>query len=167
MTGARQDVYARLLGQAAREAAEFERAELPREPRLRLAILTCMDARMDVEQLLGLAAGDANILRNAGAVASDDAIRSLILSQQLLGTDEVIVLGHTGCGLHDLADAELRAQLARSTGRRSDVHFGAFHDLEAHVRAQVERLTRHPWIRRVPVHGLIYEVETGRVRELE
>jgi carbonic anhydrase len=144
----------------------FDRSALTAAPLTGLAILACMDARLDVEEALGLRTGDAHIIRNAGALASDDAIRSLIVSQQLLGTDEIIVIGHTGCGLLAIDESALRERLGEETGRALDVRFGTFPDLEESVRAQVDRLRAHPWIKRVPIHGLIYEVETGRLREV-
>jgi carbonic anhydrase len=144
----------------------FDRSALTAAPLTGLAILACMDARLDVEEALGLRTGDAHIIRNAGALASDDAIRSLIVSQQLLGTDEIIVIGHTGCGLLAIDETALRDRLGEETGRALDVRFGTFPDLEESVRAQVDRLRTHPWIKHVPIHGLIYEVETGRLREV-
>jgi carbonic anhydrase len=125
-----------------------------------------MDTRMVVEDIFGLRPGDANILRNAGAVASHDAIRSLLLSHHVLGTSEIIVLGHSGCGLDDLDQDGLRERLAAQTGQPSDTRFGTFDDLDAHVRRQVEKIREHPWIGAVPVHGMVYEVETGVVREV-
>jgi carbonic anhydrase len=144
----------------------FDRSALTAAPLTGLAILACMDARLDVEEALGLRTGDAHIIRNAGALASDDAIRSLIISQQLLGTDEVIVIGHTGCGLLAIDENALRDRLGSETGRALDIKFGAFPDLAASVRTQVERLRTHAWIKRVPIHGLIYDVETGRLHEV-
>ena len=114
--------------------------------------------------IFGLRPGDANVLRNAGAVATDDVIRSLVLSQRVLGTREVVVLGHTGCGLHRLREDRLRADLAIESGAPVEITFGAFDDIDDHVRRQVARLAEHPLILDVPVHGLVYEVETGRVR---
>ncbi len=121
---------------------------------------------MVVEDVFGLRPGDANILRNAGAVATEDAIRSLLLSRHVLGRSEIIVLGHTGCGMNGLEDQALRARLELQTGQPSDTRFGAFSDVDAHVTRQVERIKAHPWIGRLPVHGLVYEVETGLVREV-
>jgi len=120
---------------------------------------------MAVEDIFGLRPGDVNIIRNAGAVASQDAIRSLLLSRHVLGTREIVVLGHTGCGMLGLDDDELRQRLEGATGQPSDTRFGSFSDIDTHVRRQVERIEAHPWIGEVPVHGLIYEVETGLVRE--
>ena len=121
---------------------------------------------MVVEDIFGLRPGDVNIIRNAGGVASLDALRSLLLSRHVLGTHEIVVLGHTGCGLEGLDGDDLRARLERQTGQQSKTHFGSFVDLDAHVRRQVERIQEHPWIGQVPVHGLVYEVETGLIREV-
>jgi carbonic anhydrase len=125
-----------------------------------------MDARLDVEEALGLRTGDAHIIRNAGGLATEDAIRSIIISQHVLGTNEILVIGHTLCGLLGADEVALRDRLERQTGRRLEVAFGSFADLDECVRAQVERLRTHPWIRRVPVHGLIFEVESGRLYEI-
>jgi carbonic anhydrase len=125
-----------------------------------------MDARLDVEEALGLRAGDAHIIRNAGGLATEDAIRSLIISQQLLGTDEIVVIGHTRCGLEGADETGLRARLAKETGRSLDLGFGSFADLGENVRRQVDVLREHPWLKRVPVHGLVFEVESGRLYEV-
>ena len=110
--------------------------------------------------------GDAHIIRNAGALATDDVIRSLIVSQQLLGTREIAVIAHTRCGLHDADEDALRLRIADSTGTETQMGFGAFADLEAMVREQVEILLDEPRLLATPVHGLIYEVETGRLRRV-
>jgi carbonic anhydrase len=158
--------YARALAENERYAAQFDRSALPLPPGRKLAVLACMDARLTVEDVLGLRTGDAHIIRNAGGLASDDAIRSMVISQQLLGTEEVIVIEHTGCGMLTFRDDEVRRELAAKTGRDVDLAFLAFAELEANLRAQVERIRAHPWIKDVPVHGLVYEVETGRLREV-
>jgi carbonic anhydrase len=163
---ARSPEYARLLAENDRYVDAFDRSALTAAPLTGLAVVACMDARLDVEEALGLRTGDAHIIRNAGGLATDDAIRSLVVSQQLLGTDEIVVIMHTGCGLHDADEGELRERLVAETGRRLDVPFGSFHDLEDTLRRQVDRLRTHAWLRRVPVHGLIFEVETGRLREI-
>jgi carbonic anhydrase len=166
MAEGRTDEFARLMDENERYTDAFDRSALTAAPLTGLAILACMDARLDVEEALGLRTGDAHIIRNAGAVASDDAIRSLIISQQLLGTDEVIVIGHTRCGLLDIDETALRERLGSETGRALDIRFGAFSDLADSIRIQVDRLRTHAWIKRVPIHGLIYEVETGRLHEV-
>jgi carbonic anhydrase len=167
LTGERSPELERLLRENDRFVDQFDRSRLGPAPLSGLAILTCMDARISIEDIFGLRPGEANVIRNAGAVASEDAIRSLVLSQSVLGSRTVVVLGHTGCGLQDLREEELRVHLAQQTGRRSETRFGTFHDLAEHVRTQVQRLRAHPWVLDVPVQGLIYEVETGRVREVE
>jgi carbonic anhydrase len=163
----RSQEFARLLAENERYVESFDRSALTAAPLSGLAILACMDARLDVGEALGLRTGDAHIIRNAGGLATDDAIRSLIVSQQLLGTDEIVVIGHTGCGLHNADEAALRDHLATASGRRLDIGFGSFDDLESMVRQQVDRLRTHAWLRRVPVHGLIFEVETGRLRQVD
>jgi len=158
--------YARALSENERYAKQFDRSSLPLPPGRRLAVVACMDARLTVEDVLGLRTGDAHIIRNAGGLATDDAIRSLVISQNLLGTEEVIVIEHTGCGMLTFRDQEVRADLAARTGEEVDLPLLAFPDLDSNLRAQIDRIQSHPWIKAVPVHGLIYEVETGRLREV-
>ena len=156
----------RVLVENARYAAQFDRSGLPLPPGRRLAILACMDARLSVEDVLGLRTGDAHIIRNAGGLATDDAIRSLVISQHLLGTEEIIVIEHTGCGMLTFEDEPVRASIAQSTGVRIDLPLHPFPDLEANLRSQVQRIRSHPWVKDVPVSGLVYEVETGRLRQV-
>ncbi len=154
----------RTLADNARYAAQFDLAELPLLPGRGLAVLACMDARLTVEDVLGLRAGDANIIRNAGGLATDDAIRSLVISQHLLGTREILVIEHTGCGMLTFEDDVVQKSIAEATGVRIDLPLHPFPDLEANLRAQVQRIRSHPWLNAVPVTGLVYEVETGRLR---
>lgn len=135
-------------------------------PSCRVAIVACMDTRLNVASILGLATGDAHIIRNAGGLATDDAIRSLVISQHLLGTSEVIVVGHTDCGMLMFEDEPIRAQISAETGVALDLPLHPFSDLESSLSDQVDRIRAHPWIKPVPVSGLIYEVETGRVRQV-
>ena len=158
--------FERVLTENDRYAAQFDRSGLPLPPGRRLAVLACMDARLTVEDVLGLRTGDAHIIRNAGGLATDDAIRSLVISQQLLGTDEVLVIEHTGCGMLTFQDADVHADLVKKTGSDVDLAFHAFPDLDTNLRAQVEKIREHPWIKDVPVHGLVYDVESGRLREV-
>jgi carbonic anhydrase len=158
--------YDRVLAENLRYVDAFDRSALTAAPLTGLAILACMDARLDVEEALGLRTGDAHIIRNAGGHASEDAIRSLVVSQQRLGTDEVLVIGHTRCGLQNLDEDELRTELTDRTGRRLELEFGSFADVDDMVRAQVEILRAHPWIQASGIHGLVFEVETGRLREV-
>src|SRR5829696_4558210 len=157
--------FDRLLEQNERFAEAFDRSALTAAPLTGLAILTCMDARIDVEDALGLRVGDAHIIRNAGGLASVDAIRSLVVSQQLLGTREIVVIGHTRCGLHEADEAAIRERIEDTTGFATDMELGAFADLDAMVRDQVEILRDEPALLDAPVHGLVYEVETGRLRQ--
>lgn len=164
--GGEPDEYARILDENRRYVEAFDRSALTAAPLSGLAIIACMDARLDVEETLGLRTGDAHIIRNAGGLATDDVIRSLIVSQELLGTDEVLVIGHTGCGLEGADEAAIRNDLTARTGRRLDLTLGSFTNVEASVVAQVERLRAHPWVRPVPIHGLVFDVATGRLTEV-
>ena len=161
-----QSEFDRILEQNQRFTEAFDRSALTAAPLTGLAILTCMDARIDVEDALGLRVGDAHIIRNAGGLASEDAIRSLVVSQQLLGTREILVIAHTGCGLHGASESDLRQRVELSTGTATEMGFGAFVDLETMVREQVELLLDEPSLLETPIRGLVYEVETGRLREV-
>jgi carbonic anhydrase len=156
--------FERAIAENARYADQFDRSSLPLPPGRRLAVLACMDARLTVEDVLGLRTGDAHIIRNAGGLATDDAIRSLVISQHLLGTGEIIVIEHTGCGMLTFEDEPVRQKIARDQGVSVDLPLLPFRDLEANLRDQVRRIREHPWVKDVPVHGAIYEVETGRLR---
>jgi carbonic anhydrase len=158
--------YERILEENSRFTEAFDRSALTAAPLTGIAILACMDARIDVEDALGLRVGDAHIIRNAGGFATQDAIRSLVVSQQLLGTREILVVAHTGCGLHGADEAAIRRRVQATTAHATDLVFGAFADLEAMVREQVRVLRARPDLLRVSIHGLIYEVETGRLRQL-
>ena len=158
--------FGRILAENERYTESFDRSALTAAPLRGIAIVACMDARLDVEETLGLRTGDAHIIRNAGGLATDDVIRSLIISQTLLGTDEIVVIGHTGCGLQGADEAAIHAQLAESSGVELDMGFGSFDDVETSVRASVERLRAHPWVSTTRVHGLVFDVATGRLLEL-
>ncbi len=158
--------FARILAENERYTEAFDRSALTAAPLRGIAIVACMDARLDVEETLGLRTGDAHIIRNAGGIATDDVIRSLIVSQALLGTNEIVVIGHTRCGLLGADEDAIRGRLAEATGVDLDVAFGSFDDLEASVLASVERLRAHPWVDAMRVHGLVFDVGTGRLREL-
>ena len=161
--------YTRLLAENQRYIEAFDRSALTAAPLSGLAILACMDARLDVEETLGLRTGDAHIIRNAGGLVTDDVIRSLIVSQQLLGTNEILVIQHTGCGLHDVDEEALREHVAAEVGVTAEdvgIEFGGFSDLATSVRTQVALLREHQLLRRVPVHGLVFDVMTGRLHEV-
>jgi carbonic anhydrase len=139
--------------------------ELTAIPRKHLAIITCMDARIDPQRALGLELGDAHVLRNAGAIVSDDVLRSLVLSQRVLETRSVAVMAHTECGLRDIHDDELVRQLTLETGKAPPFAFGAFHNLDEHVHREVERVRACPWLLHVnDVRGYVLDVSDGSVR---
>ncbi len=158
--------YERILTANARYAADPARSSLAPPSAPHLAVLTCMDARIDPIAALGLRLGEAHVIRNAGALATDDAVRSLVISQRLLGTGEVLVIGHTDCGMLRFEDETARAELAAETGAVVDLPLLPFEDLGASVTRQVDVIRAHPWTKDVPVHGLVFDVETGRLREV-
>jgi carbonic anhydrase len=150
-------------------ARSFNQGSLPMPPGRKLAVVACMDARLVVSQILGLKAGDAHVIRNAGGIVTDDALRSLIISHHLLGTQEFIVINHTDCGMLTFKDSDLLARLEKETGTAAvaPVHFHAFDNLEENVRRQVQRIRSHPWIpKQIPVRGFIYDVKTGKLNEV-
>jgi carbonic anhydrase len=157
----------RALAENVAFASAFDRSKLGLPPARKLAVLACMDARITVEDVLGLRTGDAHVIRNAGGLATDDAVRSLVLSHHLLGTGEIIVIGHTGCGMLTFEDGPVLDQIANTTGHRIDMALGSFRDLEANVRRQVDRIRAHPWTREAAVTGVVYDVETGELRQVD
>jgi carbonic anhydrase len=151
-------------------ADNFKLEKLPKPPGKKLAILACMDARLTVELFLGLNTGEAHIIRNAGGIATEDAIRSLLISHYLLGTQEFMVINHTDCGMLTFKDADLLERLEREKGVAvlAPSHFHTFDNLEANVRRQVGRIRSHHWIpKEVPVRGFIYDVKTGKLDEVK
>jgi carbonic anhydrase len=136
-------------------------------PRRKLAVLACMDARVDPARVLELEQGDAHVIRNAGGVVTDDALRSLAISQHLLGTEEVVLIHHTDCGMLTFTDEEFADRLESETGRRPVWRAHAFSDLEGSVREGMERIRRSPFVPRTDsVRGFVYDVATGRLREI-
>jgi carbonic anhydrase len=165
----RSPEYARLLAENRRYAETYDQSGLTAVPRSRLVIVACMDARLNVEEALGLRTGDAHVIRNAGGLVTDDVIRSIIVSMELLDTSEIVVVEHTGCGLHDVDEDALRGRVAERAGAEPEhvaLAFGGFGDLEENVRRQVAILREHPYLRRVPVHGLVFDVATGQLTEV-
>ena len=151
-------------------ARNFTLGELSVRPKRQVAVLACMDSRILFEYCLGLHPGDAHMIRNAGGIATEDAIRSLIVSHHLLDTQEFIIINHTDCGLLKVQEHELRARLTEKMGvvASEPAHFYAFDDLEANVRQQVHRVKSHPWIpKHIPVRGFVYDVKTGKLTEVE
>jgi len=148
-------------------ASRFDRGDLPMPPARRLAIVTCMDARLIPSRALGLEEGDAHVIRNAGGRARD-ALRSLVISQRLLGTTEIAVIHHTDCGMLTFTNPQLHAKVKQDLGADSTaIDFLPFSDLEASVREDVEFLLSSPLIPRdVPIRGFVYDVRTGRLNEV-
>ncbi len=151
-------------------AEGFDQGGLPgRPPALRLAVVTCLDCRVHVSKLLGLDLGAAHIIRNAGGIVTDDVLRSLIISHHIGGTQEIMIINNTKCGMLTFKDEELTARLERETGESPAVpaRFLAFTDLEENVREQIRRVRSHPWIPdSLPAKGFIYDVDTGGLREV-
>jgi carbonic anhydrase len=156
-----------LLRNTERYAAEFDLADLPSRPASKVAIVACMDARLIPTQLFGLKEGDAHVIRNAGGVVTDDEIRSLAISQRQLGTEEIILVHHTDCGMLGLDEDAFKRSLEAETGIRPPWAVEAFDDLDEDVRQSIARIRASPFIpRKDSIRGFVYEVETGRVREV-
>lgn len=156
-----------LVAANARHADSFQTPAAPAAPAIKVAVVACMDARLDVYRALGLKPGDAHVIRNAGGAVTDDVIRSLVISQRLLGTEEVVLIHHTRCGMLGFTDDELRAAVERDTGVRPPWAAEAFTDLDADVRQSIARLRVSPFLpHRDSIRGFVYEVETGRLREV-
>ena len=150
-------------------AKAFDLGALEVRPKRRVAVLACMDSRILFERCLGLKPGDAHMIRNAGGIATEDALRSLIVSHHLLDTQEFIIINHTDCGLLKVKEYELRAHLTSKMGAIASEpsHFYGFDDLEANLREQLFRVKSHPWIpKHIPVRGFIYDVKTGKLTEV-
>lgn len=149
-------------------AQSFNRADVPPRPRRKVAVVTCMDARMEPAAFLGLDLGDAHVIRNAGGRIDDDAIRSLVISQRLLGTHEIVVIPHTACGMLTFTNEDLIAKIRDDLGvDASGRDFLPFPDLEGSVRDDVATLRQSPLIPdNIPIFGAIYDVHTGRLREV-
>jgi carbonic anhydrase len=149
-------------------AQTFDKGDLPMPPARELVVLTCMDARLHPAKFLGLEIGDAHVIRNAGGRASDDALRSLIISSRLLGTREYAVIHHTDCGMLTFTNEDLRGKLQADTGRdASHIDFLPFSDLKESVRQDVRRIRENPFVPDdVEVSGWIYDVKTGQLQEV-
>jgi carbonic anhydrase len=149
-------------------AAAFDRGHLDVRPSLRLAIVACMDSRLDVFAALGLEDGQAHILRNAGGVITDDVVRSLAISQRRLGTEEIVLVHHTDCGLQLITDDGFRAELQEATGMAPAFAIESFTDVEADVRQSMARLRHSPFLlHRDRVRGFVYDVDTGVLTEVD
>jgi carbonic anhydrase len=149
-------------------AATFDKGDLPMPPGKKTAVLACMDARLNVYGALGLSEGDCHVIRNAGGVATDDAIRSLVISQRLLGTEEIILIHHTDCGMLTFTDDDVKRQIQEDVGVKPSFALEAFPDLDEDVRQSINRIKASPFIpHKDQIRGFVYEVETGRLREVK
>ena len=157
-----------LLKNNARYAENFDKGDLRSPPGRKLAILACMDARLDTHKALGLAEGDAHVIRNAGGVVTDDALRSLVISQRLLGTREIVLIHHTDCGMLTFRDDEIKDAIEEDTGLRPPFAFDTFRNLEQNVRQSIARIRACPFIpHKDNIRGFVYDCATGRLNAVE
>ncbi len=148
-------------------AREFNGGSLSSIPRRKVAIISCMDARLDLSKILGLENGDAHIIRNAGGIITEDVIRSLLISQRLLKTEEIMVIHHTDCGMLKFNENDLKDRIQQETGIRPQFELGAISNLEDDVRKSIFKIVSNPFIpRKDRVRGFIYDVKTGRIKEV-
>jgi carbonic anhydrase len=156
-----------LLRNNAEFASSFSKGDLPMPPGKGLAVVACMDARLNVYALLGLEEGQAHVIRNAGGVVTEDVIRSLAISQRLLGTSEVILVHHTDCGMLTFTDDQVKADIEADTGLRPHFALEAFSDLERDVRQSIARIKHSPFVlNKDSVRGFIFDVTTGKLQEV-
>jgi len=157
-----------LLRSAEAYAAKFSQGSLPLPPGRKVAVLACMDARLNPYGLLGLKEGDAHVIRNAGGVVTDDEIRSLAISQRLLGTEEIVLIHHTDCGMLTFTDGDFKRSVQDDVGIKPEWAAEAFSDLDEDVRQSIARIRASPFIpRKESVRGFGYDVETGALREID
>jgi carbonic anhydrase len=148
-------------------SARFDKGSLPLPPAKKVAVVACMDARLDPARVLGLEEGDAHVIRNAGGVVTDDEIRSLAISQRLLGTEEIVLIHHTDCGMLTFSAPEFVRSIQEETGIKPEWAVETFSDLDEDVRQSIARIKASPFIpRKDAIRGFVYEVETGRLREV-
>ena len=156
------------LANNARYAASFAKGDLPTPPARRTAIVACMDARIETGRLLGLEEGDAHVIRNAGGVVTDDVLRSLVISQRLLGTEEIILIHHTDCGMVTFRDDDIKDAIEAETGIRPSFALESFSDIEEDVRQSIRRIRASPFIPvKDKIRGFVYDVKTGQLNEVE
>ncbi len=156
-----------LLRNNAAYAADYQGASLPMPPARKVAVVACMDARLNVYGALGLREGDAHVIRNAGGVVTEDAIRSLAISQRLLGTREIVLIHHTDCGMLTFQDHELKAAIEEETGLRPHFALESFSDLEQDIRQSIARIKASPFVpHKDSVRGFVFDVATGALREV-
>jgi len=155
-----------LLSHNRNYVAHHGHRELPTMPKLHLAVLTCMDSRLDLFGALGLDLGEAHLIRNAGGLATEDAVRSLVLSQYLLKTEAVMVIHHTRCGLETFEENKLQAELEQVKGARVPFTLGAYDDVDESVREAVAILKASPFVEKIEIRGFVFNVDDGDLREI-
>jgi carbonic anhydrase len=156
-----------LLRSNAEFASSFAAGDLPMPPGKGLAVVACMDARLNVYALLGLREGEAHVIRNAGGVVTEDVIRSLAISQRLLGTKEIVLVHHTDCGMLTFTDDQVKADIESDTGLRPHFALEAFSDLEADIRQSIARIKASPFVpHKDSIRGFVYDVRTGALQEV-
>jgi len=156
-----------LLENSKQYADSFDKGDLPNPPAKKVAVLACMDARLIPTRVLGLEEGDAHVIRNSGGVVTDDAIRSLAISQHLLGTEEIILIQHTDCGMLTFTDDQFATQLKEQAGQAPEWSARCFTDLDEDVRDSIRRIEDSPFIPNKNVRGFVYDVENGSLREVD
>src|SRR3954463_7153657 len=156
-----------LIRNAEKYAEQFDKGELPLPPARKVAVVACMDARLIPTKVLGLEEGNAHVIRNAGGVVTEDEIRSLAISQRLLGTEEIILIHHTDCGMLTFHDDEFKAQIQKETGIKPQWAAESFDDLDEDIRQSIARIKQSPFIpHRGSVRGFVYDVKTGKLNEV-
>ena len=156
-----------VLKNNAQYAESFDKADLPLPPALNMAVVACMDARLDTHKLLGIQEGDAHVIRNAGGVVTDDVIRSLVISQRLLGTREVVLIHHTDCGMLTFRDDDVKDAIQTDTGLRPAFALEAFGSLEGDVRQSIARIQASPFVPvKDEIRGFVYDCASGRLNEV-
>src|SRR5580698_5191398 len=155
-----------LIANNAAYVAGFDKAKLAPSPAMKVAVLACMDARLDPAKALGLQDGDAHVIRNAGGVATEDALRSLVISQRLLGTEEIILIHHTDCGMETFTDDEVKDQILSDTGLRPSFALESFPKADEDVKQTAARIKASPFVVHKNIRGFVYEVDSGRLREI-
>jgi carbonic anhydrase len=159
-------VTSELVANSKRYASNFEKGDLPLPPAKKVAVLACMDARLDPARLLGLEEGDAHVIRNAGGVASEDALRSLVISQRLLGTEEIVLIHHTDCGMETFSDDQVKDAILAETGIRPSFSLEAFPKADEDVKHTAARIKASPFIPKKEIRGFVYDVRSGGLSEV-
>jgi carbonic anhydrase len=168
MLETKHDAIQKVLSRNQEFALNYDGASLSPQPQLRLVVITCMDTRITLAAL-GLKPQDAHLIRNAGGIATDDVLRSLLVSHYFLGTNQVMVINHTDCGLMKISEDEMHKHIERQTrmAPSSPVRFHAFSDVEKNVREQLEKLNAHNWVREeLTIRGFVFDVKSGRLKEV-